>query len=52
MRVVYAIIFCGNLQGSSYYRTYDEAVAAANLRSYCTGVKWTVKEILIPERED
>lgn len=51
MRIVYAI-FCGGLQGSSYYRAYDEAVAAANLRYYCTGVQWTAKEILIPERED
>lgn len=39
-------IFCGGLQGSSYYRTREEAQQAANFRSYCTGVQWTVKEII------
>ena len=45
--VVYAI-YCGNFQGSSYYRSYDEAKNAANFRSYCTGHQWNVKSILIP----
>ncbi len=44
---VYAI-FCGNFQGSSYYRTHEEAQCAANWRTYCTGVEWIVKKILIP----
>lgn len=42
------IIHCGNFQGSSYYRTREEAQQAANFRTYCTGTKWDVKEILIP----
>lgn len=45
--IVYGI-FCGNFQGSSYYRTYDDAKNAANFRSNCTGVKWTVREIYLP----
>lgn len=45
--IVYAI-FCGNFQGSSYYKTREEAQQAANFRTYCTGTKWEVKEILIP----
>lgn len=44
--IVYAI-YCGNFQGSSYYRTREEAQNAANFREYCTGHYWTVKPILI-----
>lgn len=40
-------IFCGNLQGSSYYRTEEEAKSAANFRTYCTGVEWTVRPIYL-----
>lgn len=42
------IIYCGGFQGSSYYRTREEAQNAANFRTYCTGVKWEVKQIVIP----
>ena len=45
--IVYAI-FCGNFQGSSYYRTREEAQQAANFRTYCTDHKWEVKSIYIP----
>ena len=45
--IVYAI-FCGNFQGSSYYSRYDEAENAAKWRTYCTGVDWIVKQIIIP----
>lgn len=44
---VYAI-FCGGFQGSSYYRTREEAQCAADWHTYCTGIEWNVKEILIP----
>ena len=40
-------IFCGNLQGSSYYRTEEEAKSAANFRTYCTGVEWIVRPIYL-----
>ena len=42
------IIHCSNFQGSSYYRTREEAQRAANFRTYCTGTKWEVKEVIIP----
>ena len=42
------IIQCGGFQGSSYYRTREEAQSAANFRSYCTGVIWEVKQVIIP----
>lgn len=42
------IIYCSGFQGSSRYRTHEEAQQAANFRTYCTGVKWEVKEIIIP----
>lgn len=45
--IVYAI-YCGNFQGSSYYKTYDEAQNAANFRTYCTGHKWVVKTVYLP----
>jgi len=45
--IVYAI-FCGDFGGSSYYRTREEAQAAANFRSYCCGIEWVVREILLP----
>lgn len=45
--IVYAI-FCGNFQGSSYYKTREEAQQAANFRTYCTDHKWEVKSIYIP----
>lgn len=41
-------IYCGGLQGSSYYRTFEEAQQAANFRTYCTGVKWKVRSIYFP----
>lgn len=45
--IVYGI-FCGNFRGSSYYRTREEAQAAANFRINCTGIEWVVREILLP----
>ena len=42
------VIYCGSFQGSAYYRTREEAQCAANWRTYCTGMEWSVKEILIP----
>ena len=42
------IIYCGSFQCSSRYRTREEAQQAANFRTYCTGTKWEVKEIIIP----
>lgn len=42
------VLYCGDLQGSSYYRTYEEAQNAANFRTYCTGVEWVVREIYFP----
>lgn len=45
--IVYAI-YCGNFQGSSYYRTREEAQNAANFRTYCTDHKWEVKTVYIP----
>ena len=45
--IVYRI-YCGNFQGSSYFRTYEEAQASANSRAYCTGIEWTVREIYLP----
>lgn len=47
--IMYAI-YCGGLQGSSYYRSYEEALNAAKFRSYCTGVDWCVRRICIAER--
>lgn len=46
MRIMYAI-YCGSLQGSSYYRTKEEAEQAARFRTYCTGVEWTVRQVII-----
>ena len=48
--IMYAI-FYEDLQGSSYYRSYEEALNAAKFRSYCTGVEWTVREVLIKRRD-
>jgi len=45
--IVYAI-FCGNFRGSSYYRTREEAQNAANFRTNCMGIEWTVREIYLP----
>lgn len=45
--IVYTI-YCGNFQGSSYYKTYEEAQNAANFRTYCTNHKWEVKQVYIP----
>lgn len=42
------IIHCGGFEGSSRYKTYEEARQAANFRTYCTGMLWEVKEIVIP----
>ena len=42
------IIYCGDFQGSSRYRTHEEAQQAANFRTYCTGHRWKVKSIYIP----
>ena len=41
-------IFCGNFQGSASYTRYDEALQAAKWRTYCTGMEWTVRQILVP----
>jgi len=45
--IVYRI-YCGNFEGSSYYRTREEAQNAANFRTNCTGIKWDVREIHLP----
>lgn len=44
--VKYAI-FCNGLQGSSYYYRREEAEEAARWRTYCTGMEWIVKEIMV-----
>lgn len=41
-------IYCGTFEGSSSYRTREEAQAAANFRTHCTGVEWVVREIYLP----
>lgn len=46
MTIKYAIDYNG-FRGSSYYNTYDEAKAAADWRTYCTGITWTVKQVLL-----
>lgn len=45
--IVYRI-YCGNFEGSSSYRTREEAQAAANFRTNCTGIEWVVREIILP----
>ena len=41
-------IFCiTGLQGSSYYRTYQEALEAARFRTNCTGLPWHVSAIKV-----
>jgi hypothetical protein len=42
----YVIECITGLQGSSSYRTYEEAAAAAQWRTNCTGLEWHVKELL------
>ena len=42
------IIECNGFQGSASYNRYDEAQAAANFRTFCTGMKWEVREIILP----
>lgn len=44
----YWVIECGGFQGVVHYRTYDEALAAANFRNSFTKRRWTVKEIYCP----
>ena len=41
-------IYCGNFEGSSSYRTREEAQNAANFRTNCTGIEWMVREIYLP----
>ena len=48
--IMYAI-YCGGFQGSSYYRTKEEAQYAANFRTYCTGTKWDVRSVIIPTEQ-
>lgn len=40
-------IFCpfAGIMGTANYRTYEEAQAAADWRTNCTGVEWIVKEL-------
>ena len=45
--IVYRI-YCGSFEGSSYYRTREEAQNAANFRTNCAGIEWTVREIYLP----
>lgn len=40
-------IECNGFQGSTTYDRYDEAVAAAQWRTNCTGLKWEVREVLV-----
>lgn len=42
------VIDCNGFQGSAQYSRFDEALAAAEWRTHCTGMKWEVKEILVP----
>lgn len=42
------IIEYNGFQGSARYSRYDEALAAANFRTNCTGMEWKVREIYIP----
>lgn len=46
MTIKYAVDYNG-FRGSSYYNTYHEAKAAADLRTYCTGITWTVMRVLL-----
>ena len=44
--MMYFVIECETgLMGSSYYSRYEEAQNAADWRTYCTGLKWRVKEV-------
>ena len=46
MTIKYAIDYNG-FHDHFYYNTYDEAKAAADWRTYCTGMMWTVKQVLL-----
>lgn len=45
---VYYVIECNGFQGVTHYRTYDEALAAAQVRNSFTRRKWTVRTIYCP----
>ena len=42
------VIDCNGFQGSARYTNYEEAQAAAIWRTNCTGMKWEVREIILP----
>lgn len=44
----YYVIDCNGWQGSAHYTSKDEAQAAADFRTYCTGMKWEVREVILP----
>lgn len=44
------IIECNGFQGSASYNRYDEARAAANFRTNCTGLHWHVRTIYTPKQ--
>lgn len=46
MTIKYAIDYNG-FHDRFYYNTYDEAKAAADLLTNCTGITWTVMQVLL-----
>jgi len=42
------VIDCNGFQGSAYYSRFDEAQAAADWRTHCTGMEWKVRELILP----
>ena len=42
------VIDCNGFQGSAYYSRFDEAQAAADWRTHCTGMEWKVRELMLP----
>lgn len=43
----YIIRCITGFQGSSYYRNHEEALAAAQWRTKCTGLPWYVDAVLV-----
>lgn len=45
--MTYYVIICETgFMGCANYNRYDEAKAAAEWRTYCTGLNWYVKEMI------
>ena len=47
MKIFYRL-YCNGIMGTRYYRTYDEALAAAHARTQMSGQKWEVKRLVRP----